>query len=61
MEKEQIIKALECCGTGSAKDCYKCPRNRDCVMTSMECAETLIREMLSRLSKNSVKRWMTSK
>ena len=46
LNREQIIKALECC---TGQDCYCCPLDRpnpDCLVTLPENALTLIKELI---------------
>lgn len=46
MEREQIIKALECCAVGTTDECKKCPRHHIRTLTDEECMEGLIRATL---------------
>lgn len=47
LNKEQTIKALECCGGGIVTDCQECPRYYIDADTTTECMEGLIRDALA--------------
>ena len=47
MEREQVIKALECCNRGTTEDCAKCPRFDDRTLSTEDCMECLMRDALS--------------
>lgn len=49
MEKEQIIKALECCANGSYDACAQCPLHDGSSSLIEECMEGLIEQALSRI------------
>ena len=45
---EPIIKALECCNSGTTEDCAKCPRfDSDRTLSTEDCMEKLMRDALS--------------
>ena len=47
LNREQIIKALECCGTGTSDDCRECPFFNDENISTEDCMERLIRYALA--------------
>ena len=47
MEKEQIVKALECCANGSYDACAQCPLHDSPSSLSEECMEVLMEQALS--------------
>ena len=48
LNREDIIKALECCNTGTMEDCAKCPRVDVCItLDCEECMEVLMRDALT--------------
>lgn len=47
MEREQVIKALECCADDSRNGCATCPRNTKYTANLQECMELLMRDALA--------------
>ena len=47
LNRERIIKAMECCGTGTVDDCGKCPYCNGENISTEDCMERLIKYALS--------------